>query len=181
MERENITRGTGWLFLSIGRRLERAIYSVRQLREITAPFDEASWPLLDYLLEVADSSMTYRSRYFTTLQPVAVLDVLMADGANPRSLYFQISHLADLYRKLPRLVAEDSTAMQHAVALLNDLDLARLDYPLPGTDRTVVNHQARAHLERLLGFLQDLLPTWADNVSRTFFGHARTYPISIDG
>ena len=35
MERENITRGLGWLFLSIGRRLERAIYLTRQLREIT--------------------------------------------------------------------------------------------------------------------------------------------------
>ena len=26
MERENINRGVGWLFMSIGRRLERAIY-----------------------------------------------------------------------------------------------------------------------------------------------------------
>ena len=88
MERENITRGPGWLFLSLGRRLERAMYSVRQLRELTAGLDEESWPLLEYLLEVADSSMTYRSRYFTTLQPMAVLDVLMADETNPRSLEF---------------------------------------------------------------------------------------------
>ena len=86
MERENITRGPGWLFLSLGRRLERAMYSVRQLRELTSGLDEESWPLLEYLLEVADSSMTYRSRYFTTLQPIAVLDVLMADESNPRSL-----------------------------------------------------------------------------------------------
>jgi uncharacterized alpha-E superfamily protein len=35
MERENITRGPGWLFMSLGRRLERAMYSVRQLRELT--------------------------------------------------------------------------------------------------------------------------------------------------
>ena len=28
MERENITRGPGWLFMSLGRRLERAMYSV---------------------------------------------------------------------------------------------------------------------------------------------------------
>ena len=181
MERENITRGPGWVFMSIGRRLERAIYSVRQLREMSARFDEASWPLLDYLLEVADSSMTYRSRYFTTLQPVAVLDVLMSDGTNPRSLYFQLSHLADLYGKLPRHIPEDLKAMQHAVSLIQNLDLAMLDFPLPGTDRTVVNHQARAHLDRMLSFLQDLLPSWADNVSSTYFGHATTFPISIEG
>ena len=96
MERENITRGPGWVFMSLGRRLERAMYSVRQLREMTAGLDEESWPVLEYLLEVADSSMTYRSRYFTTLQPLAVLDVLMADETNPRSLDFQMAHLVDL-------------------------------------------------------------------------------------
>ncbi len=56
--------------------------------------------------------MTYRSRYYTTLQPVAVLDVLMADETNPRSLDFQMSHLADLYQKLPRHAAGDTLAMQ---------------------------------------------------------------------
>jgi len=179
MERENITRGPGWLFMSLGRRLERAMYTARQLREVTAPFDEASWPLLDYLLEVADSSMTYRSRYFTTLQPVAVLDVLMADGTNPRSLAFQLSHLAELYRKLPRQVPEDLNAMQHAIALLGNLDLGTLDYLLPGADRPDVDEGARAQLDRSLCYLQDLLRSWADNLSNTYFGHARTFPISI--
>jgi uncharacterized alpha-E superfamily protein len=62
MERENINRGLGWLFMSIGRRLERAIYLTRQLREITSPpLAEQDWPLLECLLEVADSSMTYRT------------------------------------------------------------------------------------------------------------------------
>ena len=107
MERENINRGLGWLFMTTGRRLERAIYLTRQLREITTPLTEQDWSLLECLLEVADSSMTYRTRYYTTLQPLAVLDVLMADETNPRSLDFQLSHLADLYQKLPRHVPDD--------------------------------------------------------------------------
>ncbi len=180
MERENITRGPGWLFLSLGRRLERAIYSVRQLLELTAPLDEHSWPVLEYLLEVADSSMTYRSRYFTTLQPVAVLDVLMADGANPRSLYFQLSHLADLYQRLPRHVPDDLSLMSHATELLRNLDMHTLDYPLPGGDQAPRNSNGPLQLDRLLKFLQLSLPSWADNVSRTYFDHARTFPISID-
>ena len=61
--------------------------------------------------------MTYRSRYYTTLQPVAVLDVLMADETNPRSLDFQLSHLADLYAKLPRHIPEDLQAMQARAGL----------------------------------------------------------------
>ena len=53
MERENINRGLGWMFMSIGRRLERAIYLTRMLRQITLPLGEEDWPLLECLLEVA--------------------------------------------------------------------------------------------------------------------------------
>jgi uncharacterized circularly permuted ATP-grasp superfamily protein/uncharacterized alpha-E superfamily protein len=181
MERENITRGPGWLFMSMGRRLERAIYSVRQLRELAEPLDEESWPVLEYLLEVADSSMTYRSRYFTTLQPVAVLDVLMADGTNPRSLYFQLSHLADLYQKQPRHDPADLSAMRHAMELVRNLDIQSLDYPLPGSGDLPRDREVQSQLERSFIFLQGLLPSWADNLSRTYFDHARTFPISVGG
>lgn len=179
LERENITRGSGWLFMSLGRRLERAVYLVRQLREITKPLGEADWPLLDCLLEVADSSITYRSRYFTTLQPVAVLDVLMADEANPRSLAFQLSHLADLYQKLPRPAAHDSAAIRHALGLLRAFELQGLDYPLVGATDGQRGSDRLARLARLLSDLQNLLPSWSNNLSNTYFSHARTLPITI--
>ena len=181
MERENITRGPGWLFLSLGRRLERAIYVARQMRELTARMDEESWPVLEYLLEVADSSMTYRSRYFTTLQPLAVLDVLMPDETNPRSLNFQLSHLVDLYRKLPRHSAGDLHAIEHALQLLRSFDLAQLDFPLPGSGRTDSISEGQLQLDQALKFVQTLLPSWADNISLAYFNHARTFPISIGG
>ena len=181
LERENITRGPGWLFLSLGRRLERAMYSVRQMRELTAPIDEESWPILEYLLEVADSSMTYRSRYFTTLQPLAVLDVLMTDETNPRSLRFQLSHAVDLYRKLPRHSSDDLKAIEHTLALLQGVHLEELDFPLPGAGRTDASSEGRTQLDHTLRFIQNLLPSWADNISLTYFNHARTYPISIGG
>src|SRR3984893_10844411 len=104
--------------MRLGRRLERAMYAVRQLLELTAGIDEESCPMLEYLLEVADSSMTYRSRYFTTLQPLAVLDVLMADETNPRSLNFQISHRLSVYEKLPRHAPDDLKAIEHVMAAL---------------------------------------------------------------
>ncbi len=64
---------------------------------------------------------------------MAVLDVLMADETNPRSLDFQLSHLADLYSKMPRHVPEDLKAMQHAVRCYAVLRCKRLTYPLPGS------------------------------------------------
>jgi uncharacterized alpha-E superfamily protein len=179
MERENINRGLGWLFMSIGRRLERAIYLTRQLREITSPLAEKDWPLLECLLEVADSSVTYRTRYYTTLQPLAVMDVLMADGSNPRSLEFQLAHLADLYQKLPRHRPEDSRAMHDALAMLRSFDLGKLSYPLPGT-AIVTNGNGGLHkLERCLRGLEQLLPSWSNNLCSTYFSHARTLPITI--
>ncbi len=177
MERENINRSLGWLFMTIGRRLERAIYLTRQLREITT-LTEQDWTLLDCLLEVADSSVTYRSRYYTTLQPLAVLDVLMVDETNPRSLDFQLSHLADLYQKLPRHLAADLKAMRSALALLRSFDLRKLKYPLPGAS-AANSSDGLTRLARFLRELEGLLPSWSNNLSNRYFSHARTLPISI--
>jgi uncharacterized circularly permuted ATP-grasp superfamily protein/uncharacterized alpha-E superfamily protein len=179
MERENINRGLGWLFMSIGRRLERAIYLTRMLRHITLPLGEQDWPLLECLLEVGDSTMTYRSRYYTTLQPMAVLDVLMADESNPRALDFQLSHLVDLYQKLPRHMADDLEAMRDALKMLRSFDLRTLSYSLPGAPSKARDSEGLDRLEKFLGGLERLLPSWSDNLSSRYFSHARTLPISI--
>ena len=179
MERENINRGLGWLFMSIGRRLERAIYLTRLLRQITLPLGEQDWPLLECLLEVADSTMTYRTRYYTTLQPIAVLDVLMADESNPRALDFQLAHLVDLYQKLPRHMADDLEAMRGALAMLRSFDLRTLSYSLPGDPSAAKDTEGLVRLESFLGGLERLLPSWSDNLSSRYFSHARTLPISI--
>ena len=179
MERENINRGIGWLFMSIGRRLERAIYLTRMLRQITLPLGEKDWVLLECLLEVADSSMTYRSRYYTTLQPMAVIDVLMADGENPRSLDFQLAHLADQYQRLPRRMTDDLEAMRDALKMLRGFDLPTLSYSLPSDPSTAKDAEGLARLENFLAGLERLLPSWSDNLSGRYFSHARTLPISI--
>jgi uncharacterized circularly permuted ATP-grasp superfamily protein/uncharacterized alpha-E superfamily protein len=177
MERENLVRGSGWLFMSLGRRLERAIYVTRQLRVITRPLSEENARYLEYLLEVADSSVTYRTRYYTTLQPLAVMDVLMLDETNPRSLEFQLNHLVDIYKKLPRFDPSDLKAMQDALELLRGVDLRTMAYPVPGEA-----HRRDAGLRRLdryLANLENLLPSWSNNLSSRYFSHARTLPISM--
>jgi transglutaminase-like putative cysteine protease len=86
IEAGNITRGPGWHFLNIGRRIERSLQLIELLRAIIVPVDPENWPSLEMLLEVADSSITYRSRYFTVLQAAPVLDLLSrlpAEGSGP--------------------------------------------------------------------------------------------------
>jgi uncharacterized circularly permuted ATP-grasp superfamily protein/uncharacterized alpha-E superfamily protein len=178
MERENINRGLGWTFMSLGRRLERAMYLVRQLREVTIPLGEQDGSLLECLLEVADSSMTYRSRYYTTLQPLAVLDVLMADETNPRSLDFQLSHVVELYEKLPRRLSQDLQAMTEQLAMLRAFDLREFNYALPDTPVRKAG-EGLSRLDHFLRGLEGLLASWSNNLSSTYFSHARTLPITI--
>ncbi len=123
--------------------------------------------------------MTYRSRYYTTLQPLAVLDVLMADETNPRSLDFQLKHLVDLYQRLPRHLPEDLEAMRDALALLRGFDLQKISYPLPGASVGANGSDGLVRLESFLGGLERLLPSWSDNLSSRYFSHARTLPITI--
>jgi uncharacterized alpha-E superfamily protein len=182
MERENINRGLGWTFMSLGRRLERAMYLTRQLREITTPLAEQDAALLECLLEVADSSMTYRSRYYTTLQPLPVLDVLMADETNPRSLDFQLNHIIELYEKLPRHLPPDLLAMQEQLETLRAFDLREFKYALPDAPIVKDANGSNVGLGRLEHFLLGLagsLPHWSNNLSSTYFSHARTLPITI--
>jgi uncharacterized circularly permuted ATP-grasp superfamily protein len=175
MERENVNRGSGWLFMSLGRRLERAIYLTRQLRVITKGLAAENWSYLELLLEVADSSVTYRTRYYTTLQPLAVLDVLMADETNPRSLDFQLEHMAELYEKLPRYDPSDWKTMRDALETLRSVDLQSILYPMLGKSRQ--EKKGLKQLDRYLAELERLLPSWSNNLSSRYFSHARTLPI----
>lgn len=101
LSQENMVRGAGWRFLDIGRRIERGIATCRFARhfaESDAPSD-----CLDALLDLTDSQITYRSRYLlgAALQPV--LDLIMLDPYNPRSVAFQIERLDAEIAALPAL------------------------------------------------------------------------------
>jgi uncharacterized alpha-E superfamily protein len=101
MEMENMTRGHGWRFLDFGRRLERGANLIKLLRGGLSA--EAKSPaVLEPLLEIADSSMTYRRRYLAQAQLPSLLDLLIADVGNPRSLAFQLNALTEHAANLPR-------------------------------------------------------------------------------
>ena len=89
---ENMTRGRGWHFLDCGRRLERGLAMLKLLRA-AAMVDRSPTLILEPVLEVADSLMTYRRRYFATPHWPGVLELLIGDPTNPRSLAFQLEVL----------------------------------------------------------------------------------------
>ena len=89
---ENMTRGPGWRFLDSGRRLERG-FSMTTLITAAAFVSGSPTPLLEMILDIADSGMTHRQRYFARARWPEVVEMLVRDVSNPRALAFQLSAL----------------------------------------------------------------------------------------
>ena len=179
LERENIHRGPGWLFLSIGRRHERALVLCRQLALMARPLRQADWPLLEQILEVADCSMTYRSRYYTSLQPLPVLDLLMMARANPRALDFQLVKLAELYQKLPKHVPADLETLRRAIVRLRSFDLEKLRYPLPNAEGPRARGAGFQQLAAFFEEMESVLLEWSQSLTGRYFNHVRVLATSI--
>ena len=94
---DGMTRSIGWRFLSMGRRIERLSTLCTVLQVATG---EGRAHGLDWLLDLADSSVTYRSRYLVGPEWMPVLDLLVRDEANPRSVAFQMKGLSEYVAKL---------------------------------------------------------------------------------
>lgn len=111
---ESMTRAPGWRFLDMGRRLERALLVVESLQ---AFFGKAGEENLPVLLDIFDSTLTYRTRYRLAPQRGPVLDLLLLDETNPRSLAFQLESLAAHVEHLPRTSARPYWSPEERVIL----------------------------------------------------------------
>ena len=94
---DGMTRDTGWRFLSIGRRLERMTYTCLTM-QVALTAGQTSG--LSWLLRLADSIITYRSRYMARPEWLPVLDLLVCDAANPRSVMFAAGGVQGYLHKL---------------------------------------------------------------------------------
>lgn len=93
LAQENMSRHSSWLFLESGRRIERASCTVRFAQRFAAG---AMAPLgYDVLLELIDSSITYRQRYSIQASRVTVIDLAILDPGNPRSVAFQVERIVE--------------------------------------------------------------------------------------
>ena len=99
---ESMTRTQAFRFLDIGRRLERAMLLISLVENCFVGTGAIVSELLEAVLELDDSLMTYRSRYMASLQLSAVLDLLLTDETNPRSVAYQLRMLAEHVEGLPR-------------------------------------------------------------------------------
>ncbi|WP_213875509.1 circularly permuted type 2 ATP-grasp protein [Pseudomonas sp. dw_358] len=166
---DDMTRDEGWRFLMIGRRLERLQFLSTSLSAFlrgTAVDDQAG---LEWLLELGNSSITYRSRYLAVPQLIPVLDLLLLDEQNPHAVLFQLKLVN---RSLRRLNEEFGAPRDRAIALLIErlrhFDLGTLENPLFGAG------SANAVLEGLADLLAEISATSSqvsDRLALRHFAH----------
>ncbi len=142
---ENMSREGGWLFLEMGRRLERGESMAEALALLLDAPPERLEPGMGLSIELADSVLSYDLRHAGILAPGPVLSMLLADLANPRALGFQA---AALRACLERLGADDDAATAHQ--LMQDiLNLAgqvrQLRAPLNGVATSLRALSDRVH------------------------------------
>ncbi len=159
---ENMVRGGTWLFLELGRRLERASAILADAAEVLAGPAGHVETGLRLLLELCDSAITYRSRYLALLQPAPVLDLVLADEANPRALAFQ---LAAIRRLLTDIGGGSETVFSEEATLL----LARIAGLLAEIVAAPEQAVAAAALPAELANLGAEIASLSDRLSRRYF------------
>ncbi len=168
LARENMTRAQGWRFLDMGCRIERSLCLCSLLDATLQSSDAENPSVLEAVLEVADSTITYRSRYNLMPNIAAVYDLVLLDDTNPRSLLFQLLQLVKHFDRLPqernsalptpgqRLLLELVTRLR----LLDPRDLVAGPPPRGGTVHLVIQQTLRG------------LPKLSNAIAVSYFAHS---------
>jgi uncharacterized alpha-E superfamily protein len=159
---DNMVRGHAWIFLDMGRRVERGALTIQLLQTLLPA--RASRVHMEALLEIADSLLTYRARYLSALQVAPVVDLLLTDASNPRSLAFQVEAIMRHVLDLPRLGDAVRSRAERSMIMLQS-NLLTADVPLACSG-------AGIGLRELLEDSHRLLWQFSDEVTQTWFSHA---------
>jgi len=160
---ENMVRDSGWYLLDTGRGLERALQLVSLLEatlvEERAP--ETDRMVVEAVMAAAESIVTFRRRYRGRTEIDAVVELLLVDQQNPRSLAYQLNRIEADLRAVPsasttsrplRLVADLAESVRAA-------DLSSL---------VVTDHGQRPVLREFLDGLHRQLASLADAVKELY-------------
>ncbi|MDX2052131.1 MAG: circularly permuted type 2 ATP-grasp protein [Polyangiaceae bacterium] len=159
---DNMVRGHAWLFLDLGRRLERASATL-ELLEAMLP-SGATRAHMECLLEVTDSLLTYRARYVSSLQVAPIVDLLLTDNTNPRSVLFQVETIDQHVEALPNQSGALVTrAEKRVLTLRTRLVAADIEEATGGQGEG---------LRQLVKDAAELVWQLSDDIAATWFSHA---------
>jgi uncharacterized alpha-E superfamily protein len=163
---ENMTRNYGWRFQDMGRRLERALNLAELLLTLFGEMrreDEETGRLF-FVLNVADSTITFRQRYLFAPILSLVLDLLMVDESNPRGIGFQLYMISEHLAALPQASPHAPHKQRLILDLLTRVRLAKV----ASLDHATASGQ-RPELQELLNHLISGLPKLSEAITRRYF------------
>jgi uncharacterized alpha-E superfamily protein len=165
---ESLVRDAGWQFLEIGRRIERSI-QLCQLLSATLVFPTnqvVDSLVLESTLMATESIITYRRRYRGVARIETVLDLLLLDPDNPRSLSYQLAALDD---QLGRLPGSDRTRPRTVERLVRS---ARAEAQAVSTPSlATIENGSRQVLAGFLASMIEQLQQVATSFDQDFFTH----------
>ncbi len=166
----SMIRGMDWVFLHLGRNLEKSLQTTILLRALLVPeLDDAEQAVvLEAALLTAEMLITYRRRYRAHADVGHGLELLMLDDRNPRALLYQMKQLSEYLDRLPvraEVIAGLSPTQRCMVEALTAVQLSE-PAKLVATDRA---SPRRRHLDQLLLRVRHVLETMAVTLSGTYF------------
>lgn len=164
---ESMVRDAGWRLLDAGRRLERAQHLVESIAATLTYVRPAAVDALviESVLIAHESVLTYRRRNQGPAGVAGVLDLLLVDASNPRSLAFQLDRLRDDLADLPTaLRAPDlrDRLLQDVTDVLTELDPVAVA-------ALVTDDGRRQHLAETLDSIRWRLRALADEIALVHF------------
>ncbi len=169
---DSMTRGHEWRFLELGREIESAIRTLLLIKDLltTVPDDEmTNLRLLQAVLEIGDGLMTYHRRYGGRLQIAPVIDLLLSDESNPRSVAYQVAKLREASKHLPGNNQSEATFSpldRELMRVLAELRLANIE------QLAEAKNNNRENLIRLLDEQISSIERIAEIVTRLYLSHA---------
>ena len=163
---DDMTQDDGWRMMMIGRRLERLQFLAELLALRVKAAEPPSQSELEWLLDIGDSTITYRTRYLSAPRLDSVIDLLVFDQTNPRALAFQwqwIDHALVRIAVSVGGVADDT--LDAAVADVMDCE----EVCCEGVSPAAIS--ARAELSAALNRLSAAAQLLSDRIALQHFSH----------
>ncbi len=174
LNRESISREQGWNLLDTGRKMEQSLLLISMLQATLTDIqtDEVEYNLMEAFLKSHEKLMNYRYKYKVHIQLPLVLDLMLLDPNNPRSLVYQLERLKAYLSALPKTEQSLHSLEKHERLILEAYTLLKL---ADKSQWTVPNAKTGTYKELadLLMDLNTLLLAIPDVISRKYFKHAQ--------
>lgn len=165
---DRMTRDEAWRLLFVGRHIERVATMATFLRVVAEAGTLTTPAGFDLLLQLFDSTLTYRALYPGRFEVLPLIDLLVVEPTNPRGVY---GVYARLRKKLDEIAAAAGSARRMPFAAL----LPPVE-SLPSLETLSVTDGERRYvaLAQLCEQLCDLMTSASNEVSGRYFSHANT-------